>query len=122
MANHGMRDLADRIEADADAANDLAQEILTALATAGLAAATDADAARITACTDDVLVLVDRAFPGWSIALDGVASLQHGHWTCVLRHSDAQDNDAYLGVGKSDRLPVALMAALLKAMALRPAG
>ncbi|MGG7643494.1 hypothetical protein ACQ5SP_01620 [Rhodovulum sp. YNF3179] len=71
--------------------------------------------------TDAVIDLVDRVLPGWAISMDGTASRSHGHWTCTLRMSGVRDNDAYLGVGHGPRLPLVLLAALLRATAARPA-
>ena len=70
------------------------------------------------ASSDAVLLLADRLFPGWTITIDGVASEQDGHWVVVLRRSATRDNDPFLGIGKSRALPAALLAALLKALAL----
>ncbi len=69
------------------------------------------------ASTDEVLLLVDHVFPGWSITISGVASEKDGHWTCVLRSSAARDNDPFVGIGKCGTLPLAVLAAFLKALA-----
>lgn len=68
--------------------------------------------------SDAVFLMVDRLFPGWSITVDGVASEKHGHWVVVLRRSASRDNDPFVGIGRARRLPAAILAALLKALAL----
>ena len=82
----------------------------------------DADKAMIEAgsldSVDATLLLVDHCFPGWSVSMDGTASEAHGDWTCTLRQSSVRDNDSYLGVGRGPRLSNALLAALLRAMAM----
>ncbi|MBT8476913.1 MAG: hypothetical protein KJO78_15735 [Alphaproteobacteria bacterium] len=67
--------------------------------------------------TDEMILIVDHALPGWSITIDGVASERDGHWVCVLRNSGGRDNDAFVGIGKCPRLPHAILSALLKALA-----
>lgn len=68
--------------------------------------------------TDTVLLIVDRALPGWAVSLDGTASEADGHWTCVLRKSHARDDDETIGIGKGPVLAHALLAALLTVRSL----
>jgi hypothetical protein len=64
-----------------------------------------------------VLVLIDHALPGWAVSMTGIANDVNGHWTCTLRRSGAQDDDAFIGIGKGPKLSNALLGALLKALA-----
>jgi len=67
--------------------------------------------------TDAMLLMVDHGLPGWTIMLSGVASEKDGHWTCTLRNSAGRDNDPFVGIGKCASLPLAILAAFLKALA-----
>lgn len=68
---------------------------------------------------DAVLQAINHAFPGWALAMNGVASKANGHWKCSLRHSDVRDNDAFLGAAHGPLLSNVLIGALLKALAYR---
>ncbi len=63
-----------------------------------------------------VLVLIDHALPGWAVSMTGIANDINGHWTCTLRRSGTQDDDAFIGIGKGPELSNALLGALLKAL------
>lgn len=105
---------------DPDSVGRIAGEILSELKADGIGGAEQVTAESLAGSSDAALLLIDHAFPGWSISIDGTASVEHGHWSCTLRPSETSDDAAFLGVGKSDRLPAALLAALLNAMAMRP--
>ena len=68
-----------------------------------------------------VLLIIDHGFPGWAISMQGTASEADGHWTVSLRKSDIRDEDPFVGVGHGPRLSNALIGALLKALARKPA-
>lgn len=67
--------------------------------------------------TDEVLGVVHRYLPGWSIQIRGTATRPNGHWHCSIRKSDIRDNDQYVGIGNGPTLPHALLAAILFALA-----
>ena len=69
--------------------------------------------------TDEIIHMVDAAYPNWSIRLRGRASDKDGHWVCTLRRSDELDNDDMIGIGKAPVLAHAILAALLKLAELR---
>ena len=69
--------------------------------------------------TDDVLHLIDQVLPEWTISLTGKAHEPNGHWTCTLRESSWRDSDALLGLGKGPQPHQALLAAMLRVMALQ---
>ncbi len=64
--------------------------------------------------TEAVLHLVNTHLPDWSIVLKGTAREGDGEWTCTLRQSDLQDNDAMLGNGAGPTLALAMLVAFLK--------
>ncbi len=68
---------------------------------------------------DAVLQAIDHAFPGWALAMNGVASEANGHWKCSLRHSEVRDNDAFLGAAHGPLLSNVLIGAFLKALAYK---
>ena len=72
--------------------------------------------------TDDVLHLIDQVLPDWTISLTGKAHEPNGHWTCTLRESSWRDSDALLGIGRGPQPHQALLAALLRVMALQAPG
>lgn len=65
---------------------------------------------------EEIIHLLDRALPGWSIHLDGTAHEPNGHWHCALRPSALRDNDEFIGYGKGPMLSNALLAALLRVL------
>lgn len=67
--------------------------------------------------TDEVLGIVHKYLPGWSIQIRGTATRPNGHWHCSLRKSDIRDNDQYVGIGNGPTLSHALLAAILFAVA-----
>jgi hypothetical protein len=69
--------------------------------------------------TEAVLHLVNTHLPGWSIVLKGTAREVDGEWTCTLRQSDLQDNDAMLGNGAGPTLALAMLIAFLKLSVFR---
>jgi len=68
---------------------------------------------------DAVLQAINHVFPGWALAMNGVASKANGHWKCSLRHSDVRDNDAFLGAAHGPLLSNVLIGAFLKALAYK---
>jgi|OM-RGC.v1.027954053 hypothetical protein len=69
--------------------------------------------------TEAVLHLVNTHLPDWSIVLKGTAREGDGEWTCTLRQSDLQDNDAMLGNGAGPTLALAMLIAFLKLSVFR---
>lgn len=69
--------------------------------------------------TDAVLHLINTHLPDWSIVLKGTARDVDGEWTCTLRQSDRQDNDAMLGTGAGPTLALAMLVAFLKLSVFR---
>lgn len=70
------------------------------------------------ASTDSLLGLIGEFKPGWHVSVQGIAHSPNGHWRCTLRKSDMRDDDATIGIGHSPNLPHAMLASLLKALAL----
>ena len=66
---------------------------------------------------DAVLQAIDHTFPGWALAMNGIANETNGHWKCTLRHSEVRDNDAFLGAAHGPMLSNVLIGAFLKALA-----
>jgi hypothetical protein len=64
--------------------------------------------------TDGAILIVDQAYPNWSIHIRGRANDKDGHWRCTLREGDTRDNDAVLGAGRSPVLAQAILAAVLR--------
>lgn len=62
---------------------------------------------------EEVLHLVDRALPGWSIQLNGKATEPNGHWRCSLRETRGSDDIEVVGLGTSPVVALALLEALL---------
>lgn len=114
MQDPGLRALGEEIEAAAEVSGGLAARATAVLEAAGHSAAEGFGS------VDGVLAIVERALPGWSISIEGRASAAHGHWTCSLRRSRARDNDEVLGVGKSQHLAPALLAALIEVLSYDP--
>lgn len=118
MTSQIVDNLACRIEAEAvlDAATTV--EVVAALAkllpnAAGSRALRPEDLRS----TEFVLHLIDRALPGWSIHLGGMALEPNGHWTCNLRTHETGDSDEFIGFGKGMGVANALLAALLRTLA-----
>lgn len=114
MQDEKLKALGEEIEAAAAVTGDLASHVRAALEAAGHSATEGFGS------VDAVLVIVDRALPGWAISMEGSASAEHGHWTCSLRRSRERDDDAVVGVGKSQHLVPALLAALIKVLSFGP--
>ena len=119
MPDLTFRELAEAVEDERGP--DISAPLGEALALAGVAVP-GGDAGQALTSADAALGLAASALPGWSIRLDGRASVAHGHWRCVIRRSTSDDEDAYPGVGKSNRPSRAILAALLRALALRGTG
>jgi hypothetical protein len=66
-----------------------------------------------------MLEVISAAFPGWTVALRGKASLPDGSWTCSLRESGVRDDDDVIGIGKAKTPTLAIAAAALLAQARR---
>ena len=113
------RELAEAVEENGGP--DLAPVLGEALSLAGVGIP-GGDAGPALDSADAALAVAASALPGWSIRLDGRASVEHGHWRCVIRRSTSDDEDTYPGVGKSNRQARAVLAAMLRALALRGAG
>ncbi|MBV2359128.1 hypothetical protein KUH32_05015 [Thalassococcus sp. CAU 1522] len=64
--------------------------------------------------TDGAILVVDRAYPDWTIGIHGRANDKDGHWRCTLRQSDVRDNDLAIGVGRAPVLSRAILAAVLR--------
>ena len=64
--------------------------------------------------TDEIVHVVDRILPGWTIQVTGTAAEPDGHWHCTLRQSAIRDNDEFIGSGEGKILSHALLAALLR--------
>lgn len=114
MQDAKLKALGEEIEAAAEVTGDLAARALRALEAAGHSAAEGFGS------VDAVLAIVDRALPGWAVSMEGSASAEHGHWTCTLRRSRERDNDEIIGVGRSQHLAPALLAALVKVVSFGP--
>ena len=70
---------------------------------------------------EQAIHIADLAFPNWSVNIHGRANEKDGHWRCSLRESDARDNDAAIGIGRSPVLSQAILAATMRlAMSLLP--
>ncbi|MBI1173315.1 hypothetical protein GC209_18160 [bacterium] len=67
--------------------------------------------------THQVLHLVDRVTPGWTIMLRGHAFEPDGHWTCSLRPSDVEDDAEMIGFAQGPELSKTLIVALLRVLA-----
>ncbi len=63
---------------------------------------------------DGAILIVDRAYPNWSIHIRGRANDKDGHWNCTLREGGTRDNDAVMGAGRSPVLAQALLAAVFR--------
>jgi hypothetical protein len=114
MQDAKLKTLGEEIEAAQAVTGDVAGRARAALEAAGHSAAEGFGT------VDAVLAIVDRALPGWAVTMEGWASADHGHWTCSLRRSRERDNDEVIGVGKSQHLVPALLAALIKVLSFGP--
>lgn len=63
---------------------------------------------------DGAMLIADEAYPNWAVHIHGRANDGDGHWHCTLRESDARDNDAAIGSGRSPVLAQAILAATLR--------
>lgn len=63
---------------------------------------------------DGAVLIVDHAYPNWSIHIRGRANDKDGHWRCTLREGGTRDNDAVMGAGRSPVLAQAILAAVLR--------
>ncbi len=106
--------LADEVEAALELDAALKEQVTTALEKTDLSSLQGIDLDS----TDSVLELVHELRPSWYLTMTGTVRLPNGHWKCILRQSDVRDNDAYIGIGCGPNLPHALIASLLKALAL----
>ena len=68
---------------------------------------------------DTALALAARILPGWEIDLRNASAGLGGRWTCALREGTARDDDQIIGIGKSQTLAMATLAALLHVAARR---
>lgn len=71
--------------------------------------------------TDALLHLTDRVAPGSDIHLRGMAVEPNGHWSCVIRRSDARDNDEFVASGKGPTLSAAILIATLRLIGYKAA-
>jgi hypothetical protein len=74
---------------------------------------------------DGAILVVDRAYPNWTVHIHGRANDRDGHWRCVLREGETRDNDRIIGSGRAPVLSQAILAAVLRLAAEdrgRPAG
>ncbi len=71
--------------------------------------------------TEEVLRLVDRCVPGWTIHLRGRATHPDGHWHATIRENDTRDSDDVIGLGSAPTAALALLMALLR-LAAQKAG
>ena len=111
MVDAGLKALGEEVEAAAEVGDALAARVTQALEAAGHRAPQGFGG------VDAVLAAVWAALPGWTVSMDGRASLEHGDWTCTIRRSRARDNDEAVGVGRGNHAGPALLGALLKALA-----
>ena len=119
MAQDDLTDLARRVESASGLEAHLgaaAQHALRARLPVEAAAGLIPDG--MAASTDALLALILAALPGWHYSVHGRAR-PAGAWTCSLRKSDVLDDDEVLGTGEAGTLPQALLAAVLRVVALR---
>jgi hypothetical protein len=116
MRDAKLKALGAEIEAAGAVTGELAERASAALEAAGHPGAGDFGSA------DAVLGLVGRVLPGWAVSMEGWASAEHGHWTCTLRRARERDNDEVVGVGNSQHLAPALLAALIRVLSFGPHG
>ena len=90
------------------------ERVVATLRDLGHAAAKDQDFDT----TEGMLPMIGRAFPGWSIACNGVTGTADGHWVVLLRPTAGRDNAAFVGIGESRALPAAMLSAFLRALDL----
>lgn len=74
----------------------------------------DRDCYQDISTAEGVLLVVDAAYPNWTVKIQGRANDRDGHWRCSLRESDTRDNDAIMGLGRSPVLVQAMLAAVLR--------
>ncbi len=63
---------------------------------------------------DGAILVVDHAYPNWTVHIRGRANDKDGHWRCTLREGDTRDNDAVMGAGRSPVLAQAILAAVFR--------
>jgi hypothetical protein len=117
-------DLARKVEAQATLSGQLAAEVADAInafmstqSDTPLQAASDAVTAADFGSTHQILHLVDRVTPGWTIVLRGKALEPDGHWTCSLRPSESRDDAEVIGHAQGPELSKTLVVALLHVLA-----
>ena len=64
--------------------------------------------------TDGAILIVDHAYPNWTVHIRGRANDKDGHWRCTLREGDLRDNDEVMGAGRSPVLAQAILAAVFR--------
>ena len=117
-------ELAKKVEAHGSLGGKLASEVADAINTftalqPGLPAATGSKPVKPAdlESTHQVLHLVDRLTPGWTIKLRGKAFEPDGHWTCSLRPTDSRDDAEVVGYAQGPELSMTLVVALLRVLA-----
>jgi hypothetical protein len=120
MGQQNLEALARQIEA-AEATGDDTGRLLSEALGAAFPALVDSirRLGRQTGDMGAMLEVISAAFPGWTIAMGGKASLPDGNWTCSLRESGVRDDDDVIGIGKAKTPTLALAAAALLAQARR---
>lgn len=71
-------------------------------------------AAQQISTTDGAMLVADKAYPNWTVHIQGQANDRDGHWRCSLRESDSRDNDRAMGAGRSPVLAQAILAAVIR--------
>lgn len=118
MVQQEFQKLAGAVEAADPLGTELAARALAALRTAFPVQAAEGLIPEGDLSTDALLALVQAALPGWHYKIHGRAR-PSGAWSCSLRRSDVLDDDEILGTGDADSLSQALLAAILRIVALR---
>ena len=72
-----------------------------------------AEADRVLASTDAALTMVAKAFPGWSIVLQGGTG-PGAQWHCMLRESEGDLDDQTVAAGRGSTPAMAIALATLK--------
>jgi hypothetical protein len=112
-----LRELADRVASSRTLVDAVAHDVAAAIVPH--LGPGETLTAQALASTDHVLHLVDRASPGWSIQLRGVALEPDGHWHCSIRPSEVRDEAEMMGIAKGPDLSNTVLAALLRLLAYR---
>jgi hypothetical protein len=116
MKPEKLEKIAARVESGSIGDPDLVKELLQALHSAFPNAAIDAG---VLASADAALELAARMLPGWEIDLRNHSAGLGGRWTCAMREGTTRDDDQMIGIGKSQSLALATVAALLRVSARR---